>query len=309
MSVASASVPIVRPAKPIWSTRCRSRRPGSQPESRLPCSPDHYSTIVLFLQGRLPCHHAADAAGLVLGPERDARAVPLVGRRGVDRPHQHHPQCRTAGRRADAHALAGRPLPRRRTLLRGTPGAVDVESRLPAPRRRDRAAGGRRPHAARRLHRLACSSAAFPDEYLRRTTSVPWGRPSRPRCWRSSTRTEKPHDAPHPETGELDGRDTWRLVVPLDVKDDHLGFAREDAVFVLVDSTTGPGSSTPACPTCRTSPCRHRRRADRRPRRRLNHRPDPTYGDDRSLARLSRMTPRSSAATPPSAPRCAGFVT
>jgi hypothetical protein len=52
---------------------------------------------------------------------------------------------------------------------------------------------------------------------------------------------EKPHDAPQPETGELDGRDTWRLVVPLDVMDDDLGFAREDTVFVLVDLDERPG--------------------------------------------------------------------
>jgi hypothetical protein len=52
---------------------------------------------------------------------------------------------------------------------------------------------------------------------------------------------ESPHDASRPETGELDQRDTWRLVVPLDVKDDDLGFAREDAVFVLVDLGDRPG--------------------------------------------------------------------
>jgi hypothetical protein len=52
---------------------------------------------------------------------------------------------------------------------------------------------------------------------------------------------EKPRDAPQPITGELDGRDTWRLVVPLDVEDDDLGFAREDAVFVLVDLDDRPG--------------------------------------------------------------------
>ena len=52
---------------------------------------------------------------------------------------------------------------------------------------------------------------------------------------------EKPHDMPQPETGELDGHDTWRLVVSLDVRDDALRFAREDAVFVLVDVDDRPG--------------------------------------------------------------------
>ncbi len=52
---------------------------------------------------------------------------------------------------------------------------------------------------------------------------------------------EKPHDPPSPEPGELQGHETWRLVVPLDVNDDHLGFAREDAVFVLVDLDERPG--------------------------------------------------------------------
>ena len=52
---------------------------------------------------------------------------------------------------------------------------------------------------------------------------------------------EMPHDTPTPETGELQGHDTWRLVVPLDVMDDHLGFAREVAVFVLVDLDDRPG--------------------------------------------------------------------
>jgi len=46
---------------------------------------------------------------------------------------------------------------------------------------------------------------------------------------------ETPNEQPEPATGELDGHLTWQLVVPLDVEDDHLGFAREDAVFVLVD--------------------------------------------------------------------------
>ncbi|MGH3458045.1 DUF2510 domain-containing protein [Aeromicrobium sp.] len=52
---------------------------------------------------------------------------------------------------------------------------------------------------------------------------------------------ESPHDPPAPATGELDGHETWRLVVALDVRDDHLGFAREDAVFVLVDLPDRPG--------------------------------------------------------------------
>jgi hypothetical protein len=52
---------------------------------------------------------------------------------------------------------------------------------------------------------------------------------------------ERPHDPPTPETGVLDGHETWRLVVPLDVTDDHLGFAREDAVFVLVATDGRPG--------------------------------------------------------------------
>ncbi|MFZ0141101.1 MAG: DUF2510 domain-containing protein [Aeromicrobium sp.] len=52
---------------------------------------------------------------------------------------------------------------------------------------------------------------------------------------------EKPHDPPRPESGLLDGHETWRLAVPLDVTDDHLGFARETAVFVLVDLGGRPG--------------------------------------------------------------------
>jgi hypothetical protein len=52
---------------------------------------------------------------------------------------------------------------------------------------------------------------------------------------------EKPHDAPSPEAGLLDGHETWQLVVPLDVSDDRLGFAREDAVFVLVATDNRPG--------------------------------------------------------------------
>ena len=52
---------------------------------------------------------------------------------------------------------------------------------------------------------------------------------------------EKPHHEPQPETGDLDGHATWQWVVPLDVKDDHLGFPREDAVFVLVDLPERPG--------------------------------------------------------------------
>jgi hypothetical protein len=43
---------------------------------------------------------------------------------------------------------------------------------------------------------------------------------------------EKPHASATPESGPLDGHETWRLVVRLDVTDDHLGFAREHAVFV-----------------------------------------------------------------------------
>ena len=39
----------------------------------------------------------------------------------------------------------------------------------------------------------------------------------------------------------LDGHETWSLVVPLDVTDDHLGFAREHAVFVLVGLDGRPG--------------------------------------------------------------------
>lgn len=62
---------------------------------------------------------------------------------------------------------------------------------------------------------------------------------------------EAPHDPPEPETGELDGHRIWRLVVRLDVNDDHLGFAREDAVFVLVDLPGRPGvlyASLPSVP-------------------------------------------------------------
>jgi hypothetical protein len=52
---------------------------------------------------------------------------------------------------------------------------------------------------------------------------------------------ETPNGQPEPSTGEIDGRPTWQLVVPMDVKDDHLGFACEDAVFVLVDLDGRPG--------------------------------------------------------------------
>jgi hypothetical protein len=52
---------------------------------------------------------------------------------------------------------------------------------------------------------------------------------------------ETPRDHPDPTPGELAGHPTWRLVVPLDVKDDHLGFASEDAVFLLVDLDERPG--------------------------------------------------------------------
>jgi len=52
---------------------------------------------------------------------------------------------------------------------------------------------------------------------------------------------EKPHDSATPESGMLDGHETWRLIVPLDVTDDHLGFAREHAVFVLVGLDGRPG--------------------------------------------------------------------
>ena len=45
---------------------------------------------------------------------------------------------------------------------------------------------------------------------------------------------EVPHEMPEPQAGLLDDHETWTLVVPLDVADDHLGFGREDAVFVLV---------------------------------------------------------------------------
>jgi hypothetical protein len=52
---------------------------------------------------------------------------------------------------------------------------------------------------------------------------------------------EKPQDSAEPEGGLLDGHETWRLVVALDVTDDHLGFAREHAVFVLVALDGRPG--------------------------------------------------------------------
>ena len=52
---------------------------------------------------------------------------------------------------------------------------------------------------------------------------------------------ETPRERPDPTAGEIDGRRSWQLVVPMDVKDDHLGFASEDAVFVLVDLDGRPG--------------------------------------------------------------------
>ena len=52
---------------------------------------------------------------------------------------------------------------------------------------------------------------------------------------------ETPHGQPEPTTGVIDGHPSWQLVVPMDVKDDHLGFAGEDAVFVLVDLDGRPG--------------------------------------------------------------------
>jgi hypothetical protein len=52
---------------------------------------------------------------------------------------------------------------------------------------------------------------------------------------------EIPHGQPEPTTGEIDGHPSWQLVVPMDVKDDHLGFAGEDAVFVLLDLDGRPG--------------------------------------------------------------------
>ena len=51
---------------------------------------------------------------------------------------------------------------------------------------------------------------------------------------------ETPREHPTPTSGQLDGHSTWTQVVPLDVKDDHLGFAREDAVFVLVATDGRP---------------------------------------------------------------------
>ncbi len=52
---------------------------------------------------------------------------------------------------------------------------------------------------------------------------------------------ETPLGQPEPTTGDVDGHQTWRLVVPMDVKDDHLGFARENVLFVLVDLDGRPG--------------------------------------------------------------------
>ncbi len=52
---------------------------------------------------------------------------------------------------------------------------------------------------------------------------------------------ETPREHADPASGMLGTHETWRLVVPLDVKDDHLGFAREDAVFLLVDLDDRPG--------------------------------------------------------------------
>lgn len=44
-----------------------------------------------------------------------------------------------------------------------------------------------------------------------------------------------------PVTGTLDGHPVWQLVVPIDVQDDHLGFAHEEAAFVLVELPDRPG--------------------------------------------------------------------
>ena len=52
---------------------------------------------------------------------------------------------------------------------------------------------------------------------------------------------ETPHEHPGPTAVDIEGRQAWQLTVPLDVKDDHLGFAREDAVFVLVAVGDRPG--------------------------------------------------------------------
>ena len=52
---------------------------------------------------------------------------------------------------------------------------------------------------------------------------------------------ETPRKRPDATPGEIDGRRSWQLVVPMDVKDDHLGFASEDAVFALVDLPGRPG--------------------------------------------------------------------
>lgn len=52
---------------------------------------------------------------------------------------------------------------------------------------------------------------------------------------------ETPHGSAAPEAGEIAGHRTWQLVVPLDVNDDHLGFATEDAVFVVVERPDRPG--------------------------------------------------------------------
>jgi hypothetical protein len=45
---------------------------------------------------------------------------------------------------------------------------------------------------------------------------------------------ERPHDPPAPEPTSYGGRPAWQLVVPLDIDDDNLDFAWEDAVLVLV---------------------------------------------------------------------------
>ena len=74
----------------------------------------------------------------------------------------------------------------------------------------------------------------LPDEYLRDDLDA-MGTAFSSAMLDTFYPAEKPHDRPTPEVGVLDGHETWRLVVPLDVTDDHLGFAREDAVFVLVD--------------------------------------------------------------------------
>src|SRR5688572_19991175 len=90
-------------------------------------------TPVSTLDPELPCDHAADAAGLVLGPPGDAEPVPLVGRRELDRSRQSHPQRRPSGGGDRAGAVRRRPPTFRRPVVCRPARALDMVPRLPAP--------------------------------------------------------------------------------------------------------------------------------------------------------------------------------